>query len=144
MTHASVYRNFSQAARLRWALSLLLAALMMLSFAASAEAHGLPVPVPYAATATGSASAADGVAAIVTQMWESAQSGTAGHCPGGAGGANHSACAGLSCAGVSCHAVAGGTAAAADVEPCQTGYERLAATGGDGRIIAPLFHPPKI
>lgn len=144
MTHASVYRRFNQAAGLRSALSLLLGALMMLSFAASAEAHGLPVPAPYAATATGSASPADGVAAIVTVTLVSAQPGIGGHCPSGASGADHNACAGVSCAGVSCHAVAGGTAAAADFESCQTGYERFAATGGDGRIIAPLFHPPKI
>lgn len=132
------HRGLKGLVQLRWLLPLLSAVLLLCFSGAGAQAHGISTLVQSVTSAAVSQSPSTGSVAMASQTREEAQAGD-DHCPGGNGYVAHGACA-----GVSCHAAANGAGPATDFQPSHSDYERLAMTVGDGRIIAPLFHPPKI
>lgn len=139
MTQALAHRGLKGLIQLRWLLSLMSAVLLLCLSGASAQAHGSHTPFQGAAVATVSQPTATGLVAVVFQTRDEALFKDHDDCPGGSGHVDH-----MACAGVSCHAVAGGAGLVLDCPRSQGDYEGLAMTAGDGRIIAPLFHPPKI
>lgn len=140
MTEAMAHRGWKRRLQRRWLLPLLSAALLCLS-GLGAQAHG--VHAPGAAIERVGAVPSSSVASISivshTQVSASLDARADADCPVRGRHLDHSACA-----GVSCHAVASGAWPVAEYQPCRSAYERLAATVGDGRSVAPLFHPPKI
>jgi hypothetical protein len=61
-------------------------------------------------------------------------------CPSGTSHTNHQACLG----GGVCHAMTMGIEIVIDLHPRLSLYQPIAIAAGDGRIIAPLPHPPKL
>lgn len=140
MIEAMAHRGWKRRLRRRWLLPFLSAVLLCLS-GLGAQAHGLYAPGAATERVGSAPSFSVASISIVSQTQDSASPDARADddCPVGGGHLDHSACA-----GVSCHAVASGAWPFAEYRPCRSAYERLAATVGDGRSVAPLFHPPKI
>jgi hypothetical protein len=119
--------------------ALLLCAVLLLCFSpVGVRAHGIHSPAQIDSGGAVSHKPTAGLLTAVANAQENA--GSSDHdCPSGAGHVYHSGCA-----GISCHALASGVGAVAYFRPRRTPYQRLATQFSDGRIIAPLFHPPKI
>lgn len=128
MSEAKAHRRHKERGQRRWLLLLLSAVLICLS-GPGAQAHGIHAPPSISSIS------------VMSQPQNSASLDmrTGDDCPAGGGHVDHGACA-----GVSCHAAASGVWPVADYQPRRCAYERLVATVGDGRVVAPLFHPPKV
>lgn len=61
-------------------------------------------------------------------------------CPSGTSHTDHRACLG----GGVCHAMTIGAEIVIDLHPRLSIYQPIAIAAGDGRVIAPLPHPPKL
>jgi hypothetical protein len=126
--------------QLRWMLPLLAAILLACSLASGANAHSAwsPTQAGYDTTMPKALEARIASAISAIAPWDIVRSGNA-DCPFGADHANH-----LACTGSACPAVAEGPRWAVGYSSTHRAYEQFAVHIGDGRIIPPLFHPPKI
>jgi hypothetical protein len=140
MTEAWLHRGVQRLVQLRWILPLVSAVLLLCFSGANAQAHGPYAPVKKAVDAVSNGARTAAVMVVVQTRDGAALGARSDHeCPGGSSHADHTACA-----GISCHAAADDAGPTTDFQSSPTDYERLATGVGDGRAIAPLFHPPKI